>query len=155
MLSEPVIVTEYGVRLTGSPQNVLDEEGFRIETDADTISMSEHDGCIGFVTRRRGTETHDKLRCSGCEFVMFVPREVRTYGELRMHFREFNFPEEPFWLECVLLSLLEFVRRARARSKKLRSRLIPEVEKVPRLEPLRGRPSLALFSQDPEIQESL
>lgn len=116
---EPVVVTEYGARLTGSPHNVLEEEGFRDDTDADLIVVSEHEGCIGFVRRYSASRTHDKLRCSECELAVYIDKKVKTYGDLRQYFMEFNSPSEPIWLERMILALLKFVRKIRQRSRSL------------------------------------
>jgi hypothetical protein len=43
-----------------------------------------HDYCNGFMDRSGATKTHDAIVCRRCHLRILFPKEVKTYGELRM-----------------------------------------------------------------------
>lgn len=132
---EPIVINRYGVSLKGPDGNIL--------TDEDPIGVLEHKGCMGFIHRHEASSTHDKLRCNKCELVEYIPCRVVTNGDLRRHFRQFNFssqaPLELIWLERALIWLLMFVRKVR-----VRARYTPDEPLAPHMA-FNGRPAVSIF----------
>lgn len=79
------------IRLTNE-NDYLREYSFKncIHTrDVDDVDhcAGMHMYCEGWLRRRRQSETHDQLVCSGCSIRILFPREIKSYGELRKYFK--------------------------------------------------------------------
>lgn len=54
--------------------------------DGDELAynVGTHKYCGNYFQRHRATATHDSLVCFGCCLRVLIPREVKTYGDLRV-----------------------------------------------------------------------
>lgn len=92
---KPIQLTAEGDMLREYPPS--DDDYFVDHTrDNHTLSscVGVHDFCNCWMDRKRATQTHDAVLCSGCHLRVLFPKEIKTYGQLREHL-ESKFAQVP------------------------------------------------------------
>jgi hypothetical protein len=82
----PIWLSNKGDRLLECPPP---GRGFFVDHTRDEKDLSEgcvgiHECCNGFVDRKRATHNNDVLVCRQCFLRVYIPRKVKTYGDLRV-----------------------------------------------------------------------
>jgi hypothetical protein len=86
---KPIVITEFGNTIKGNHCGLGETAGHN-DDDHTTFGSIEHDKCGGFLRRRANSATFDVLKCSDCHVFVNIPPNVRTFGELRKYFHQFN-----------------------------------------------------------------
>jgi hypothetical protein len=81
---QPIVISAYGETLEGYPNSQVGDEG-KLST-----CVGVHQVCQGFVDINKISLTHCALNCRLCKFRIVIPNEVKTYGDLRAFFKQFN-----------------------------------------------------------------
>ena len=76
---EPIKLTEFGEMLKGYPDSEVGDEG-NLES-----CIGVHYLCRGWVDIGRISQTHNAIICRSCKLRIPVPKEIKTYGDLRHH----------------------------------------------------------------------
>jgi hypothetical protein len=86
---KPIVLTEHGETLVldsafgRSTKNLTDRSGLM-------PMLGQHGVCKGFLEIKPVSETHFAIVCNDCHLRIVVPNTVKTFGQLRRHFRRFN-----------------------------------------------------------------
>jgi hypothetical protein len=76
---EPIRLTldgDYLCEYSSSDRHLQDDS----ELD---LCIGVHQNCNGFMDRHRATNIHDAISCRKCYLRIVIPREIKTYGDLR------------------------------------------------------------------------
>ncbi len=88
---EPIQLTKDGEILLEFPPEVTSRNWLVNHTrDHDELAKSRvgiHGYCGARLNRNRVTEVSDALHCNDCGLRILIPKEIKTYGELRQHLK--------------------------------------------------------------------
>lgn len=92
---KPIVLTEIGDTLSEYPPSTkFGGYEYFVDHARDTNKLSTcvgvHTICHGWMDRNRATATHDAISCRCCHLRITFPKSVKTYGDLRTHFAQFN-----------------------------------------------------------------
>lgn len=86
-MPKPVVITEFRDTLleypSDPPMKYGDEK--RLNT-----CIGIHAVCGGWVDISRTSTSHSAITCRSCGLRAVVPNGVKTWGDLRAHFKKFN-----------------------------------------------------------------
>lgn len=80
--TQPVVVSEFGEAIRGYTDDEMYEEK--------DLMVQVHDECRGFVDIRSVSGTHRALVCRACSLRIVIPAKIKTLGDLKKHFNQFN-----------------------------------------------------------------
>lgn len=103
---EPVVVSQYGEMIWGMPDgrggtHHNEESSLVSVTHLFCTILEDIDAHASYADKRSISKTHDAIVCRGCHRSWIFPNTVKTYGDLRKHFSEFNDHAIPSTLERV------------------------------------------------------
>lgn len=76
---EPILLNKNGEKLNDYPNS----EGGDKKRLSNPIGV--HAICSGWVDIGKISETHKAIACRGCHLRIVIPKEIKTYGDLRKH----------------------------------------------------------------------
>lgn len=86
----PIVLSEFGDTLREYPRQnygtCCDLLPYEVNPDLGELStcVGVHDTCRGWMDIRDISSTHRRLRCRACGFTLTLPKNVKTYGDLRV-----------------------------------------------------------------------
>lgn len=78
---EPIRITEDGDLLEEYPQTPHPVDDQELGS-----CPGIHRHCEGWIDRHHATDHYDTLVCRRCYLRVIIPREAKTYGDLRLYF---------------------------------------------------------------------
>ncbi len=82
-IEESVPLAPIQLTLEGDLLREYPSTGHKHARDKDNFGSGVHEHCNGWMDRHRATEKCDTIVCRSCHLRVYIPREVKTYGDLR------------------------------------------------------------------------
>ena len=79
---EPIKLTEFGEMLESYPDSKVGDE-----RELSTC-IGVHGTCSGWVDIKQVSKTHQAILCRSCNLRVVIPKEIKTYGQLRQYLKK-------------------------------------------------------------------
>ena len=96
-MPNPIVITKFGDTLVEYPGLLSADDTLPLLSPTRFISEDVagiHSGDGGWIIVHEISSTHTALACHTCYLRVLVPNSVKTWGDLRAHFKKFNVPPE-------------------------------------------------------------
>ena len=97
-MPKPIVITEFGDTLVEYPGPLSADDTLPLRSPFRPIAEEVagiHSGDGGWMLLNGTSSTHMALACHTCYLRVAIPNYVKTWGDLRAHFRKFNRSSTP------------------------------------------------------------